>query len=134
MWVLKDRLSERYVVIPIRYPGRGIRFFMKEEDAESLTLLLEANTQLKDEDVVPFKVKLEPAIRAIASDFPAVMLDRDQRSARSGAQYQRDARPRRAVRAKCASSTCAGPSRATSPRCRGKCPCRPLTRPAIKAS
>jgi hypothetical protein len=49
MWVLQDRVSEQYVIIPDpRYPGRRpIRFFMKREYAQSLlTQLLDVNEKL----------------------------------------------------------------------------------------
>jgi hypothetical protein len=58
MWVLQDRASQRYVIIPdSRYPGRRpIRFFMKREDAESLlSMVLEVNERLRDEDIIPIK-------------------------------------------------------------------------------
>ena len=71
MWVLQDQASGLYVVIPDpRYPGRRpIRFFMKQEDAQSiLSRLHEVNERIRDANVIPVKVKLKLALLGIASD------------------------------------------------------------------
>ncbi|MFI5366370.1 MAG: hypothetical protein ACHQ4J_12185 [Candidatus Binatia bacterium] len=70
-WVLQDRESAKYVVIPDdRFPGRRpIRFFMRREDAESVRQeLLEQNISLRDRDIYPVKVPLRQALRSIAAD------------------------------------------------------------------
>jgi len=70
-WVLQDRETEQYVVIPDdRFPGRKpIRFFMKRGDAEALLIeLIEVNPVLRDRDIFPVKVNLKQAIHRIASD------------------------------------------------------------------
>ena len=70
-WVLQDRVSGKYVIIPdSRFPGRKpIRFFMRREDAiDLLQELNDENPNLGDKEIYPFKVKLLESLRRIASD------------------------------------------------------------------
>jgi hypothetical protein len=70
-WVLRDRASGKYVIIPDpRFPGRKpIRFFMRREDAmDLLQELNEENPALRDKELYPSKVKLLESIRQISSD------------------------------------------------------------------
>lgn len=70
-WVLRDRTSGKYVIIPDpRFPGRKpIRFFMRREDAiDVLQELNGENPVLRDKEVYPFQVKLLESLRRIASD------------------------------------------------------------------
>lgn len=52
------------------YRGRRpIHFFMKREDAEALLReLVDENVRLKDQDIIPVRVKLLHALRGIAAD------------------------------------------------------------------
>ena len=70
-WVLRDRSSDRYVIIPDpKFLGRKpIRFFMRREDAmDLLQELNEENPILRHKEIYPFKVKLLESLRRIASD------------------------------------------------------------------
>lgn len=77
-WVLQDAKSKQYVVIPHpRYPGRKpIHFFMSQQDAaQVLQELLDVNTRLAKQHIVPVKVKLLQACRSIASGGQAAAAD-----------------------------------------------------------
>ncbi len=69
-WVLQDRPSGQYVIIPDnRYPGRKPVRFMRREDAEAvLTELIDVNPKLAKKEIYPVKVRLIPALRGIATD------------------------------------------------------------------
>ena len=71
MWVLQDKETQRYVVIPDdRFPGRWpIRFFMKRDDAQAiLEKVVEANAKLKGKEIIPVRVKLRRALAGIAAE------------------------------------------------------------------
>ena len=70
-WVLQDRKSKKYVTIPhSKYPERiTVHFFLSKSDAETmLTEILDVNDGLKNFDVFPICVKLQKAIKGIATD------------------------------------------------------------------
>jgi hypothetical protein len=57
-----------FLIHDIRCVGPSA-FFIKRKDAESLlSTVLGLSEQLRDEDIIPMKVKLKPAIFGIASD------------------------------------------------------------------
>ena len=73
-WVLQDKKSNKYVVIPHpKYPNRSpIHFFLSKADAEKvLAEIVEVNWSMKNRDIFPVSVKLLTALRGIAKDKTA---------------------------------------------------------------